>query len=69
MVENKMAEVAQMFGRRIGEHFTVKRDNDRLTCCFTKYGLETFDAYENPYMRFDVFILEELLTYYEIQRR
>jgi hypothetical protein len=31
-------------------------------CRFTKHGLETFGVYENPYMSFDAFILEELLT-------
>jgi hypothetical protein len=59
---NKMAEVAALFGKRVGERFTVERDHDRFDCRFTKHGLDTFGVYENPYMSFDVFILEELLT-------
>ena len=62
MTENKMAEVAKLFGKKLGERFTVKRDNMMFDCRFTKHGLDTFGVYENPYMSFDTFILEELLT-------
>ena len=62
MAENKMEQVAMMFGKKLGERFTVERDHDRFDCRFTKHGLDTFGVYENPYMSFDVFILEELLT-------
>jgi hypothetical protein len=62
MAENRMTEVAALFGKRVGERFTVERDHDRFDCRFTKHGLDTFGVYENPYMSFDVFILEELLT-------
>ena len=62
MAENKMEAVAQLFGKQLGERFTVKRDNMMFDCRFTKHGLDTFGVYENPYMSFDVFILEELLT-------
>lgn len=59
---NKMEVIAAMFGKRVGERFTVERDHDRFDCRFTKHGLDTFGVYENPYMSFDGFILEELLT-------
>jgi hypothetical protein len=62
MVDNKMEIIAQLFGKRLGEKFTVKRDNMMFDCRFTKHGLDTFGVYENPYMSFDAFILEELLT-------
>ena len=62
MAENKMEQVAALFGKRLGERFTVERDHDRFDCRFMKNGLETFGAYENPFMDFDVCILEELLT-------
>ena len=60
--ENKMEQVAEMFGKRLGERFTVERDHDRFDCRFMKHGFETFGVYENPYMDFDCFILEDLLT-------
>lgn len=62
MAENKMAEVAKLFGKKLNERFTVKRDYMMFDCRFTKHGLDTFGVYENPYMSFDGFILEELLT-------
>lgn len=62
MAENKMEAVAKLFGKKLGERFTIKRYNDRFDCCFMQYGLETFGAYENPYMSFNVFILQELFT-------
>lgn len=62
MVDNKMEQVAAIFGKKLGERFTVKRDHMMFDCRFTKHGLDTFGVYENPYMSLDVFILEELLT-------
>ena len=62
MAENKMKAVAQLFNKKLGERFSVKRDDMIFDCRFTKHGLDTFGVYENPYMSFDVFILEELLT-------
>lgn len=61
MAENKMAEVAAMFGKKLGERFTVKRDHDRFDCEFSTCGFMARGAYENPYMDFDCFILEDLL--------
>jgi hypothetical protein len=62
MAKNKMVEVAALFGKKLGERFTVERDHDRFDCRFMKRGFETFGVYENPYMDFDCFILEDLLT-------
>jgi hypothetical protein len=59
---NKMEVVAALFGKQLGERFTVERDHDRFDCRFMRRGFETFGAYENPYTNFDCFILEELLT-------
>lgn len=62
MEKNKMEAVAQLFNKKLGERFSVKRDDMIFDCRFTKHGLDTFGIYENPYMSFDTFILEELLT-------
>jgi hypothetical protein len=62
MAENKMEQVAALFGKKLGERFTIERDYDRFDCRFMKHGLETFGFYENPYMDFDCFIFMELLT-------
>jgi hypothetical protein len=62
MAENKMAEVAKMFGKRLGERFQVKIDNQIYDCSFREYGFDSYGAYENPYLSFDAFILQELLT-------
>lgn len=59
---NKMEVVAALFGKRIGERFTVERDNDRFDCEFSTCGFMVHGAYENPYMDFNCFILEDVLT-------
>jgi hypothetical protein len=46
----------------LGERFTVKIDNQRYSCSFEEYGFNSYGAYENPYLSFDAFILQELLT-------
>ena len=62
MAENKMAQVAALFGKKLGERFTVERDHDRFDCKFTLCGLAVYGAYENPYIDFDCFVLDDLLT-------
>lgn len=59
---NKMEVVAALFGKRLGERFTVERDHDRFDCEFSTCGFMARGAYENPYMDFNCFILEDLLT-------
>lgn len=62
MAENKMEAVAQLFGKKLGERFTVKYDNDLFDCKFAEYGFDTYGAYDNPYLNFDAFILQDLLV-------
>jgi hypothetical protein len=62
MAKNKMEQVAAMFGKKLGERFTIERDHDRFDCEFASCGFMARGAYENPYMDFDCFILEDLLT-------
>ena len=64
MAENKMEQVAAMFGKRLGERFTVERHGERFDCAITRYGIDCFTVYENPYIEFNVsaFILYDLLT-------
>lgn len=59
---NKMEVVAALFGKELGKRFTVERDHDRFDCEFAPCGFMARGAYENPYMDFDCFILEDLLT-------
>ena len=62
MAENKMEQLAQLFGKKLNERFPVNRDGMVFDCMFTKNGLDTFGVYENPYVNLDDFILTELLT-------
>jgi len=62
MTENKMSEVARLFNKKLGEKFQVKVDNRVYDCSFEEYGFNSYDAFDNPYLSFDAFILQELLT-------
>jgi hypothetical protein len=62
MAENKMEQVAKLFNKKLGERFQVKIDNQIYDCSFREYGFDSYGAYENPYLSFDAFILQELLT-------
>lgn len=62
MNENKMAEVAKMFGKELGERFTIRMDNEKIDAMFMLNGLLLMGAYENPYIDVDVFVLRDLLT-------
>ena len=62
MVENKMSRVAGLFNKKLGERFSVKVNNQIYDCSFKEYGFDSYGAYENPYLDFDAFILQELLT-------
>ncbi|MSV24209.1 hypothetical protein FYJ78_03210 [Selenomonas sp. WCA-380-WT-3B 3/] len=59
---NKMEVVAALFGKKLGERFTVERDHDRFECEFSTCGFRVRGAYDTPYMDFSCFILEDLLT-------
>lgn len=62
MAENKMAQVAAMFGKKLGERFTIIKGNKKLDARFMRYGFDLMGAYENPYMDLDFFVLADLLT-------
>ena len=61
MAENRMAGVAGLFGKKLGERFTIVRDNRQMDVKFTVAGLEVSDYY-NPYVDLDAFVLIDLLT-------
>ena len=62
MAESKMAEVVALFGKKLNERFTVRYDNCLFDCKFTEYGFDSYGEYENPYLDFDAFILQDLLV-------
>ena len=59
---NKMEVIAAIFDKQLGERFSVKVNNQIYDCSFEEYGFDGRGAYENPYLDFDTFILQELLT-------
>lgn len=61
MAENKMEQVAAMFGKKLGERFTVERYGERFDCAVTRYGMDCFSTYENPYIELNAFVLYDLL--------
>lgn len=62
MAENKMAQVAALFGKKLGERFTIIKGNKKLDARFMRYGFDLMGEYENPYMDLDFFVLADLLT-------
>lgn len=62
MAENKMEQIAKLFGKKLYERFTVRYDNCLFDCQFREHGFVTYGAYENPYLDFDTFILQDLLV-------
>lgn len=40
MTQNRMAEVARLFDKKLGEKFDIKFGNSRYTVCITENGLE-----------------------------
>ena len=42
MAENKMAEVAKLFGKELGKRFTVNFYNRLFDVAFDKHGLRVF---------------------------
>jgi hypothetical protein len=61
MAENKMEQVAQMFGKKLGERFSIIRYGKRYDARFLERGFEVYGL-ENPYVDMDAFVLENLLT-------
>lgn len=56
-MQNKMAEVARLFGKKLGERFTVRYINCLYDCTFADCGFIVYSAYDD----FDVFLLQALL--------
>lgn len=63
MAENKMAEVAAMFGKRLKERFTVNIRGTRYEARFLERGFEVYGV-ENPYVDIDAYVLFDLLAGY-----
>jgi hypothetical protein len=57
-----MEQVAKMFGKELGERFTIYRDNKKIDAMFMPSGFWLMGAYENPYVDVDAFVLMDLLT-------
>lgn len=58
---NHMEQVAQMFGKKLGERFCIIRYGVRYDARFLERGFEVYGL-ENPYVDMDSFVLEDLLT-------
>lgn len=57
MAENKMAEVAAIFGKKLGEEFEVRtQDRPKITVSIRRNGVFTKDGKRT------IWILERLLT-------
>ena len=61
MAENKMAQVAALFGKKLGERFGIIRYGKRYDARFLERGFEVYGL-ENPYVDMDAFVLDDLLT-------
>lgn len=60
---NRMAEVAKMFGKELGERFDVVICGDRFTVYFTETGMEhEADVKEFNWYNLNPHLLEGILT-------
>lgn len=48
MAENRMAEVARLFGKKLGEEFYIIIHNKKYIARFTVFGLSVLDESANP---------------------
>jgi len=63
MAENKMAEVAKLFGKKLGEEFTLmSKYKDKIDCKFTKRGLMYLDKNFFDWQVSGDILLTDLLT-------
>lgn len=60
MAENKMAQVAELFGKKLNERFTISRHGHKYEARFFSEGFEVLGL-ENPYVDTDPFVLMDLL--------
>lgn len=61
MAENKMAEVATMFGKELGEEFYIRNENDKFIAKFTELNFR-IKYCEADHWRWDNDLLADLLT-------
>jgi hypothetical protein len=61
MAENKMAQVAQMFGKKLGQRFTINKYGNKFDAIFLDTGLRIYGI-DNPYVEIESFVLMDLLT-------
>ena len=61
MAENKMAEVAALFGKKLGKEFKIIHMSVTNTVKFTAYGLEIYDGLLKKWI-ISSGLLEALLT-------
>ena len=61
MAENKMAQVAAMFGKKLGEEFTVRGKAQDYLMVFTEIGLKLRQEMAYPEL-FENSFLRKLLT-------
>ena len=57
---NKMEVVAKLFGKKLGERFTIARHGHQYEARFFSEGFEVYGL-ENPYVDTDPFVLMDLL--------
>ena len=60
MAENKMEQVAELFGKKLNERFTISRHGHKYEARFFSEGFEVLGL-ENPYVDTDPFVLMDLL--------
>ena len=58
---NRMADVAAVFGKKLGERFCIIRYGVKYDARFLEHGFEVYGL-ENPYVDMDSFMLMDLLT-------
>lgn len=61
MAENKMSQVAELFGKKLGERFTITRYGSRYDVRFLEHRFEVYGL-ENPYVDMESFVLMDLLN-------
>ena len=55
-------EIAEMFGKKIGERFTIIKGNEKFTARFMWSGLALMGTYKDPHVGLDLYVLEGVLT-------
>ena len=63
MAENKMEQVAALFGKKLGERFTIRHssDNSKYDVIFIDYGFKVYGL-DDRYVDTSAYYLEGLLA-------